>query len=127
MSTNTKPVTDDSFEADVLKAPGPVLVDFWAEWCGPCKMIGPALEELAISAAIFGASQTSIPTRRCSCWAGGTAWCSWVKQMQSVATKWRTRRFARVGNQTVYNRMRLGELRQQALKRKIIFGFFRHG
>jgi thioredoxin 1 len=47
MSTNTKPVTDDSFEADVLKASGPVLVDFWAEWCGPCKMIGPALEELA--------------------------------------------------------------------------------
>jgi len=47
MSTNTKPVTDQSFAADVLKAEGPVLVDFWAEWCGPCKMIGPALEELA--------------------------------------------------------------------------------
>ena len=47
MSTNTKPVTDASFSADVLKAEGPVLVDFWAEWCGPCKMIGPALEEIA--------------------------------------------------------------------------------
>ena len=47
MSTNTKPVTDQTFSADVLKAEGPVLVDFWAEWCGPCKMIGPALEELA--------------------------------------------------------------------------------
>ena len=43
----TKPVTDASFEQDVLKADGPVLVDFWAEWCGPCKMIGPALEEIS--------------------------------------------------------------------------------
>lgn len=43
----TKAITDASFESDVLKADGPVLVDFWAEWCGPCKMIGPALEEIS--------------------------------------------------------------------------------
>ncbi|AXB76369.1 thioredoxin [Novosphingobium sp. P6W] len=43
---STIAVTDASFEDDVLKSDKPVLVDFWADWCGPCKMIGPALEEI---------------------------------------------------------------------------------
>lgn len=42
-----KHVTDATFEAEVLKATGPVLVDYWAEWCGPCKMIAPVLDDIA--------------------------------------------------------------------------------
>ena len=47
MSDLIQYVSDDSFEQDVLKAEGPVLVDYWAEWCGPCKMIAPILDEVA--------------------------------------------------------------------------------
>ncbi|MBA1337936.1 MAG: thioredoxin 1 [Pelagibacterales bacterium] len=43
----TKAITDESFEADVIKSQVPTVVDFWAEWCGPCKQIGPALEEIS--------------------------------------------------------------------------------
>ena len=49
MSTNITHVTDASFEADVLKSGEAVLVDYWAEWCGPCKMIAPILDEVSNS------------------------------------------------------------------------------
>ena len=47
MAENVIEFTDNGFESDVIKAGTPVLVDFWAEWCGPCKMIGPIIEEIA--------------------------------------------------------------------------------
>ena len=73
MSDKIVQLTDSSFENDVIKATGPVLVDFWAEWCGPCKMIAPILDEIAteyqgkVTVAKLNIDQNSDPAPKYGC------------------------------------------------------------
>jgi len=69
MSQSVLTVSDASFDADVLKSDMPVLVDFWAEWCGPCKMIGPIVEEIA------GEYQGKLRV---------ATWCPWNSNLDSL-------------------------------------------
>ena len=72
MSDHITNISDSSFDQDVLQADGPVLVDYWAEWCGPCKMIAPVLEDVAVEFAgkvkicklNIDDNQATPPTRR---------------------------------------------------------------
>lgn len=77
MSDKIIHLTDDSFDTDVLKADGAILVDFWAEWCGPCKMIAPILDEIAdeyqgkltvaIKTLALRRNMASVVSRLCCC------------------------------------------------------------
>ncbi|MDE0503369.1 MAG: thioredoxin domain-containing protein, partial [Candidatus Poribacteria bacterium] len=65
MAGNVFEVTDDTFEGDVISSDTPTVVDFWAEWCGPCKMIAPILEELAVeNAGKFAVGKLDVDNNR---------------------------------------------------------------
>ncbi len=92
MSDKIIHLTDDSFDTDVLKADGAILVDFWAEWCGPCKMIAPILDEIAdeyqgkLTVAKLNIDQNPAPRRSMVSVASRPCCCS--KTVKSQQPKW---------------------------------------
>jgi thioredoxin 1 len=87
---SAKIVTDETFEADVLSGPRPVIVEYWAQWCGPCRMVGPVLEAIAEEHTgevdVVRLNVDEIPRRH-----SATASCTSRPWTCSVAARWSSR------------------------------------